>query len=124
MKGECEILLIDDEADMRIALAELLEDEGYTVGQAMDGKKGLQFLQDNPKPKLILLDYMMPEMGGAEFCEKMRANPQWASIPVAIVSAATLSKEKMSIMSVIAFIEKPIQIEKFLAVVEKFCKDN
>jgi CheY-like chemotaxis protein len=124
MKGKCEILLIDDEADMRIALAELLEDEGYTVCQAKDGKKGLQFLQDNPKPKLILLDYMMPEMGGAEFCEKLRLNSQWASIPVALVSAATLSKEKRASMGLAAFIEKPIQIEKFLAIVEQYCKEN
>lgn len=124
MKGECQVLLIDDETDMRIALAELLEDEGYTVGQAKDGKNGLQFLQDNPKPKLILLDYMMPEMGGAEFCEKLRSNPQWVSIPVALVSAATLSKEKLASMCVAAFIEKPIQIEKFLAIVEQYCKEN
>lgn len=123
MKSECQILIIDDEADMRLALVELLEDEGYTVGQAKDGKKGLQFLLDNPKPKLILLDYMMPEMGGAEFCEKMRSNPQWASIPVALVSAATLSKDMLASMDVVTFIEKPIKIEKFLAVIEQYCKD-
>lgn len=124
MKGECQILLIDDEADMRIALAELLEDEGYTVGQAKDGKNGLQFLQNNLKPKLILLDYMMPEMGGAEFCEKLRDNPQWSSIPVALVSAATLSKDKLESMNVAAFIEKPIEIEKFLSIIERYCRDN
>lgn len=124
MKNECQILLIDDEADMRVALAELLEEEGYTVCQAKDGKNGLKFLEDNPKPQLILLDYMMPEMSGVEFCEKMRSNPLWASIPVALVSAATLSKEILAGLDLAAFIEKPIEIKQFLGVVEKYCKDN
>jgi CheY-like chemotaxis protein len=124
MKSECQILLIDDEADMRIALAEILEDEGYTVWQAKAGKNGLKFLQDNPKPKLILLDYMIPEMGGAEFCDKLRLNSKWASIPVALVSAVTLSKEKRASMGLAAFIEKTIQIEKFLAIVEQYCKES
>jgi CheY-like chemotaxis protein len=111
MKSECQILLIDDEADMRIALAEILEDEGYTVWQAKAGKNGL-------------LDYMIPEMGGAEFCDKLRLNSKWASIPVALVSAVTLSKEKRASMGLAAFIEKTIQIEKFLAIVEQYCKES
>jgi len=119
-----EILIIDDEIDMGLALVELLEDEGYKVAEAKNGKMGLEYLSNNPGPKLILLDYMMPEMTGAEFCEALNRNPIWKEVPVALVSAASISSEQTAKMKISAFVEKPLDIEKFLVLVAKLSRQD
>jgi adenylate cyclase len=115
-----DILLIDDEDDMRTALVEFLEDEGYSVDQAKDGRMGLEYLRSHPHPDLILLDFMMPIMGGEEFCLNLNNDSKLRSIPVALVSAASITEEKLEAMKVVAFIPKPIQISEFLDLVGKY----
>jgi CheY-like chemotaxis protein len=117
-----EILIIDDENDIRSALIEFLEDEGYTLGQAANGKAGLDYLRSNPHPKLILVDYMMPVMGGEEFCHVCKTDDQLKNIPIALLSAACVPDNKLQEMHLSGVIEKPIDIEKFLAFVERYCR--
>ncbi|HEY0713232.1 MAG TPA: response regulator, partial [Polyangia bacterium] len=65
------ILIVDDEANARTALAELLREEGYTVETAADGFKALGKLEETP-PDLVLTDLKMPGMGGVELLEKVK----------------------------------------------------
>jgi len=65
------ILIIEDEAPMRTALADLLTAEGYRVLSAADGESGLQRALDE-KPDLILLDVMMPKLDGFALCAELR----------------------------------------------------
>ena len=81
------ILLVDDDSDLREALAELLVDEGFQVTQAANGQDALESLEEE-KADLIVLDYMMPVMSGPEFREQQRARPALADIPVVLLSAA------------------------------------
>ena len=81
------ILLVDDDTDLREALAELLIDEGFQVAQASNGLDALDAL-DEQAPDLIVLDYMMPVMSGPEFRAQQRARPAFAAIPVVLLSAA------------------------------------
>src|SRR5438552_11767879 len=69
------ILIVDDEANARTALAELLRDEGYRVETAADGFKALGKMEEL-SPDLILTDLKMPGMGGIELLEKVRAQDE------------------------------------------------
>lgn len=116
-----DILIIDDEMDMRIALVEFLEDEGFSVAQAVNGKIGLETLRTQAHPKLILVDYMMPVMNGEEFCLRCKNDQLLKSIPIALLSAASVPTNKIEKMQVVEVIEKPIDLKWFLDFVAKYC---
>ncbi len=75
------ILLIDDDEDMLAMTRRWLEKAGYEVEAVASGKEALQLISDQ-KPDLVLLDYAMPEMSGPEVLSAIRANEEWADIPV------------------------------------------
>ena len=79
------ILLVEDEEIMISLLQRKLKNEGYEVDVAQDGEEGLEKIKET-KPDLILLDIMMPKMGGFEMMEKMRDDPDLKKIPVVIIS--------------------------------------
>src|SRR5687767_5128531 len=82
------ILIVDDDADVRESIREALDDEGYRVATAANGKAAVRLLRDdNLRPDLILLDIMMPEMDGWAFRAEQRKDPKIASIPVIVFTA-------------------------------------
>ncbi|HDM32063.1 MAG TPA: response regulator [bacterium] len=84
---EEKILLIEDEDIMIDLLEKKLSQEGYKVVVAKDGEEGLRKMKEmEPKPDLILLDIIMPKMGGFEVMEEMQKDPQLREIPVIIIS--------------------------------------
>jgi PAS domain S-box-containing protein len=66
------VLVIDDDPDVRAFIAETLEEQGYRVRQASDGREGLR-LFDRERANLVIVDFIMPEMSGAEVARKIRA---------------------------------------------------
>jgi PAS domain S-box-containing protein len=80
------ILIVDDQSRGRIALASLLEPEGYQLAFAADGPEAL-IMTDRLRPDLVLLDVMMPEMDGFEVCRRLRASPNTAEVPLIMVTA-------------------------------------
>src|SRR5450432_2744300 len=82
------ILIVEDDAEFRAAIRELLEDEHCTVYEAADGKAALDILR-NIVPDLILLDLLMPGMNGWDFHNELQKDPALAQIPIAILSGAT-----------------------------------
>ena len=85
--GSFTILLVEDDFDVREALAETLRDEGYAVECAVDGVQALDYLRGGGRPGLILLDLMMPRMSGSEFRMVQKVDPQLADLPVVLISA-------------------------------------
>jgi CheY-like chemotaxis protein len=81
------VLVVDDDADLRDCLADLLGLAGYEVHEAAGGREALGALRGGLRPSLILLDLMMPEMSGWEFRDQQRAEPELASIPVVVLTA-------------------------------------
>src|SRR4051812_12796082 len=82
------ILLVDDDPDLLAPLAEILRAEGYEVETAGNGEEGLAALERSPEPpQLVVLDWMMPVMGGAGFLEKLRKTPL-SALPVIVCTAA------------------------------------
>lgn len=79
------ILIVDDMAASREAMAKLLEHEGYETTTAFNGAEGLAKLK-SVKPDLILLDHMMPEVDGLTFLASIRRFPKWKKIPVIMLT--------------------------------------
>ena len=79
------ILLVEDEEIMIDLLQKKLTKEGYEVSIARDGEEGLKLMRE-VKPTLILLDIVMPKMGGFEVMEEMAKEPELKKIPVIVIS--------------------------------------
>ena len=79
------ILLVEDEEIMIDILQRKLTQEGYKVSVARDGEQGLEMMKE-VKPDLILLDIIMPKMGGFEVMEKMAKDPELKDIPIIVIS--------------------------------------
>jgi CheY-like chemotaxis protein len=82
-----DILVIDDDPDLRETLLLLLADHGCAVTAVASGREALDLLATGHRPNLILLDLMMPEMNGWQFLDHVRVEPALASLPVIIMTA-------------------------------------
>jgi CheY-like chemotaxis protein len=81
------ILIVEDEELMIDILQRKLTKEGYEISVARDGEEGLKVMKEmEPKPDLILLDIVMPKMGGFEVMEEMKKDPELEKIPVIVIS--------------------------------------
>ena len=79
------ILVVEDDPSVRGLLQTLLSAEGYEVATASDGLAGLVKATSSP-PALVLLDLMMPDLGGVRVLEEMRDDPELSEIPVIVVT--------------------------------------
>jgi CheY-like chemotaxis protein len=113
------ILVIEDDDDIRNAIVDLLETEGYITQSAINGKDALDKLTEISKPCLVLLDMMMPIMNGRQFLDVVMKDSRLAPIPVLIVSAIA---DKSNTQGSVGFLKKPIDIDIVLDVVSQYCK--
>lgn len=102
------ILVVDDNTINQKTIMNILQGE-YSVFPAISGERAMLFL-DRKIPDLILLDIMMPDMDGYQVMEKLKANPQWESIPVIfLTSVETHSSEEHALsMGAVDYITKPV----------------
>ncbi len=84
------LLMVDDDDLGRSQMRAALEQQGWTVTEASDGRDALKKLSE-ARPDVIILDLMMPEMDGFEFLEAMRREAEWRDIPVVVVTAKDLT---------------------------------
>ena len=82
------VLVVEDEPDIREAIAEALGAEGYAVRVAVHGRDALERLKSSAATDVVVLDMMMPVMDGWEFLAAKEADPALAGIPVIVTSAA------------------------------------
>ena len=110
-----EVLVIDDEPAVRDVLKRILQQSGYIVTCAVDGREALELVHAGGAPDLIILDLNMPVMSGFEVLSAMRVNPKWEKIPVIVMSGT--KGFSAGHLGVIACIEKPFDIEDVRATV-------
>ena len=110
------ILVVDDEFGTVEVLVAALEDEGYRVLTAANGRRALERLEEN-KPDLVISDFMMPLMDGAALVTEMRSNALYRDIPVVMMSAAPESALRQHLDGYVAFLRKPFRIPVLLGVV-------
>lgn len=117
------VLVVDDDLEIRETIKDVLEEEGYRVDLAANGAEALAHLRTlngdaGAYPALILLDLMMPEMNGWQFCEEQKKDGRLAGIPVLVISAASVNEKKGSIAGH-PFLKKPIELSRLLEAVAK-----
>ncbi len=83
------ILIIDDEATLRLLMKTVLQKEGHLVTEASNGEEGIKMAQDNI-PEVILLDVLMPGTNGHQVSLQLKKNPQTKNIPVVMVTGTSL----------------------------------
>ena len=111
------ILVIEDEPAIAELFQELLEDEGYHVVLAYNGQEGLDALQQ-VIPELVFCDVMMPMMSGWEFLDAFRALPEFADVPIVMMSAAPSIPIKYEELYT-TFLPKPLNFNDLLDLVEE-----
>jgi DNA-binding response OmpR family regulator len=82
------VLVVEDDASVRMTLSFVLEDEGFAVLEADNGEEALR-LATSERPSVILLDSVMPKMGGPEVLAALRGDKRTSDIPVFILSGMT-----------------------------------
>lgn len=110
------ILVVDDEFLITDILVDALEEQGFRVLTAANGRKALEVL-DQEVPALVLTDFMMPLMNGLELARAIKANPDWTQIPVILLSGAQGAIARSHPELFAAVYDKPFRIEKVIAAV-------
>jgi CheY-like chemotaxis protein/anti-sigma regulatory factor (Ser/Thr protein kinase) len=90
--ANCQVLVVEDDANARDLLRRMLEKEGLSVVEAENGREALECIAEE-EPTLILLDLMMPEMDGFELVAELRRHEAWRSIPIVVLTAKNITSE-------------------------------
>jgi CheY-like chemotaxis protein len=115
----CPVLIVEDDADLREMMAQLLALEGYDAAIAANGRDALDYLRRGATPRLILLDLMMPVMDGWEFRREQQRDPAIASVPVVVLSA--LDRGRANDVIADDFLKKPLDFDRLLHLVRSYC---
>ncbi len=113
------ILVVDDEALIAMALEAELEDAGYGVVTAANGRQALERLAEAPRPDLVLTDMMMPVMGGAEMLAAMAADPELRGIPAIVLSSLPEAAVRARANGAAAILRKPYTAEEVLGAIAR-----
>ena len=113
------ILLVEDDDDVREALADVLREAGYDVAWAADGAEAMRALRGGLRPSAILLDLMMPVMDGFQFRAEQESDPALAPIPVIVVSADGRLDRDAAALHAAAMLAKPAEVDDLLATVAR-----
>lgn len=112
----CLILVVDDLSENLQLISLILEKRGYETTFAISGEQALERVK-SAKPDLILLDFMMPQMNGLEVCEKIKANPELAEIPIIFLTASHEQDDLIQAFEkgAVDYITKPFSTPELLA---------
>ena len=115
----CGILVVEDDAELREMMAELLRCEGFEPACACNGLEALDRLKRGFRPHVILLDLMMPVMDGWQFRREQEKDPAVSDIPVVVATAAPL--EAIRPVHATAVLQKPLDFDETVAVIRQYC---
>lgn len=113
MNPVSEVLIVEDEADVRSFLRPMLEELGYRVHEAVNGAEGLAACEAH-RPDIVLMDVRMPGMDGLETCARMQEQESTRDIPVIFISGLMNLEEKLKAFRAggVDYITKPFRMEE------------
>lgn len=117
------VLVVDDEFGVAEVLQSILEDEGYRVATAINGKQALARLGELT-PDLIILDYMMPIMDGTQTLAAIRKDPAFATLPIIMMSSLEEAAVRETCTGYNSFLRKPFRAVMVLKVVEQLLSQS
>jgi CheY-like chemotaxis protein len=125
------VLVVDDEPEIVFFLKTVLEDHGFQVMTAFNGREAIEKVSAQ-KPDLISLDLVMPEKSGMRFFRELRKNKEWSKIPVLFVTGhvrETIDGAKLedllkdrTLSGPATYLEKPVNAEGFIRTVQTILK--
>ena len=116
------VLIVEDDADLREMMAQLLTLEGYHIDTAANGREALEYLNEAPRPDVILLDLMMPIMDGWEFRRRQQNDPALADVPVIVLTALDQAQARANDLNGVDFLKKPLDFDRLLELVRRRCR--
>jgi len=120
------LLLVEDDPDILRLLNTTLTFKGYRVVTARNGKEGLEAIQKE-RPATVIADIMMPKLDGFGLVHRMRINPETRDIPVVFITATYVAPEDREFalnIGATRFIQKPVDLEKFLVTVAELLEQG
>lgn len=113
------ILVADDDADLRDILRSVLEPAGFSVSEASDGQRALETIQQQT-PDLVILDYMMPYMTGPQVCSRLRQDVLLRHVPIIMLTGKSEVQDKVDGINAGAddYLIKPFEPKELLARVQ------
>src|SRR5438477_7398593 len=115
----CEVLVVEDDPDLRETLVSILEQEGYRARAARDGREALEILAGGFRPAVLLIDLIMPIMDGWELCEALVQDPKLSSLPVVLMSASGGPLPPPRPTKLVRLLRKPFTFEQLVAAIAK-----
>jgi len=112
-----DILVVDDDPDIRDSLREVLEDEGYSVACVGNGQEALDWLHREPRPRVILLDLMMPIMDGWQFRREQKRDPAIADIPLIVITA---TGKRPVLIDAEELVMKPLDLRRLFEAIGRY----
>lgn len=115
------VLLVEDDDELRTALAELLKLDGYRVREARNGAHALRVLRDEKesRPLAVLLDLTMPTVDGWEFRRALADLPDYADVPVVVISAVDEDIARRAGLAAVEYLRKPVDLETLLVILAR-----
>lgn len=109
------IVVVDDDRDIRMILRANLEEEGYAVLEASGGREALEVIKGSD-PDLVVLDIMMPEVDGYDVLQELRSTPDYADLPVVLLTARRQESDVWEGWSAGAdyYITKPFKMDELI----------
>src|SRR5262245_38400396 len=112
------ILIVDDDFELSDGIRAVLENQGHKVMQARDGQQGKQLVY-NHRPDLVILDMMMPRMGGYPVLEHFKGKTDAPPIIMITANEGSRHKAYAEFLGVVDYIRKPFAMERLLEAVDK-----
>src|SRR4051812_1132430 len=114
------VLIVEDDADIREALREVLKEEGYVIYEASNGSEALEVLNKIHGACLILLDLMMPGMNGFDFMAAMKSGSRtFIQIPVVAITGKPVSEAPAGVAELV---KKPFDLEELFKILRQYCE--
>src|SRR5579871_4920222 len=114
------LMIVEDDDDIRSGLTELLQERGFDVGTATNGREALDVLRTTALPSVILLDLMMPVMDGWDFRRKQMTDPILREIPVVILTAEQVDHDTVRAeLGDVVVISKPISFAALFGTIDR-----
>lgn len=115
------LLLVEDEQDTADLVTLIMKERGYQVSHAADGSVALEKIALMPPPSLVVLDIQLPYVDGITLLETIRATPDWALVPVIMLTAVADQKKirRVRALTVQDYVLKPFRRETLLRYVDQ-----
>ena len=120
------LLVVDDDMRNIYSVSAILEDKGFDIEIATNGREALEALNDAPDKDLVLMDIMMPEMDGYEAMSLIRKDPRFEKLPIIALTAKAMKGDKQKCISAGAsdYITKPLNADKLLSLIRVWLQQS